>query len=183
MTTFYDSENRGKDPWNQLDERFFAVTIGIVTLESSFSFKMIENTVDRLIDTGVISHIIKTRVLYVKKYPKDESEPKILNVDDLLFGFNIFLGFCGISGLVFCFELALGIKVCRKNMSIHLLRMKFSNRKVKHAKVHPMNTIISLICFKRQKLSLELIDKFKVKQLDLDNVDEIEVDLGFLGEQ
>jgi len=58
------------------------------------------------------------------------------------------------------------MKCCRTNLSFHLLRKKLRNKKIKFAKVHPMNTIVSLICFERQRLSLELIRKFKAKKIE-----------------
>jgi len=182
MKTYYDSESKEQNPWNQLDDRFCAFSIGIATQHSSFYFRMIKDTVDKLTDTGVIRYLIKTRVLIRRKYPQDEPEPKILNIDDLLFGFNIFLGFCLISGLGFIVELILGTLVCRKNLNFHLLRKKLRNKKIKFAKVHPMNTIVSLICFEHQKLSLELIRKFKAKKTDSQIID-LEEDLGFFGEK
>jgi len=182
LTIYYDNENKGQSPWNQLDDRFDAINFGIATQHSSFYYRMIKNTVDRLTDTGIMSHLVTTRVLVRIKYPQDEPEPKILNIDDLLFGFNIFLGFCGISGLIFVVELILGTLVCRKNLSFHLLRKKLRNKKIKFAKVHPMNTIVCLICFEHHKLSLKLIKKFKTKKIDCKIID-LEENLGHFGEK
>ena len=169
LTTFYDSENKGQNPWNQLDERFFAVTIGIATLQSSFYFRIIKDTVDRLTDTGVIRHLINTRVLMLKKYPKDESEPKILSLEDLSYGFNIFLGFCLISGLIFIVELILGLKFCRKNMSFNHLRKKLRNTKIKFTKVKPMNTIECLIFARIPQENLDVLSKFRIRKNPVEN--------------
>ncbi|CAG9811684.1 unnamed protein product [Chironomus riparius] len=167
MTTFYDTQNIGQNPWNQLDDRFFSTNIGIATQHSSFYFRMIKDTVDKLTDTGITTHLIKTRVLVRRKYPKDESEPMILRIDDLLFGFNIFLGFCIISGLIFVVELILGVKCCRKNLSLEILCRKLKSKKVKYAKIHPMSSIEGLIFSRHRRSVVDVLRQFKIKKKHL----------------
>jgi hypothetical protein len=168
--SYYETEYEGRDPWNQLDDRLFACNIGIAFQHSAFYFRMIKDTVDKLTDTGVVRHLIKTRVLIRRKYPQDEPEPKVFDVDDLLFGFNIFLGFCGICVIVFCVEVILGIKVCRTNLSFDRLRKKFSNKKEKCAQIHPKSTIDGLIFVRNSQKHSDVLSKFRIRKKVVENV-------------
>lgn len=164
LTTFHDTQNKGQNPWNQLDDRFYATRIGIATQHSAFYYRMIKDTVDKLTDTGIIKHLIKTRVLIRRKYPKDVAEPKILNIEDLLFGFNIFLGFCLICGIIFWIELILGMKIIRTNLNLVILRRKLMTRTLKFAKIHPMTSIEVLIFSRRQRKVTNLLNEFRIKK-------------------
>ena len=101
LATYYESVNKGHNKWNRFDEDFYTNRVAIVLQQSSFYFRMIKSVVDRLIDTGVVKYLARTRMKL--KYPNPESEPTVLSIDDLMFGFNIWLGFCGISLIVLCF--------------------------------------------------------------------------------
>lgn len=157
-------EIKQENTWNQLKYPFYVDHNAIGYRQTAYYAKILKDTVDRLIESGVMQFLIKTYIAHFKMYPKMPIEPNILNIYDLMFGFNIFLGFCGISGLAFVAELFLGLKIIRKNLNFDILKRKFHNRKVKNAKVHPMNTIVSLICTKNHKLSSDLIEKFKKEQ-------------------
>lgn len=178
LISFYETQNKGQDPWNQLDDRFYAVNIGIATQHSAFYFRMIKDTVDKLTDTGIVKHLIKTRVLIRRKYPEDEAEPKILTIEDLLFGFNIFLGFCFICGFIFVIEVILGMKICRTNMSWQILRKKLTTKAMKFAKVHPMTTIESLVFSRSQTKADKILEKFRIKKKSF--VEEAPIDLDAL---
>lgn len=78
---------------------------GIVTKPNAFYFEMIEKTVDSLIDTGILSYLIEKDIGTKLKFDQAENEPKVLNMDDLSFGFNIWLGCCVLSAAGFLIEL------------------------------------------------------------------------------
>ena len=77
---------------------------GLATQPNAFYFKMIENTVDSLIDTGVISYLIENEIGKKIKFGQPNSEPSVLSMNDLSFGFNIWLGFCVLSVVSFVIE-------------------------------------------------------------------------------
>ena len=150
--------------WNKLSEAFYVDHNAIGYPETAFYGSILRNTVDRLVESGVMKYLLKTYLFPYRSVPKTTPDPNVLSVEDLAFGFNIFIAFCGISGIIFAAELILGIKICRTNLSFDDLRRKLKFRKVKFAKVHPMNTIVSLICIRNHKLTPALLKKFKIKK-------------------
>lgn len=99
------NEYRIHDDWNRLkDFTFFVGFATFVMFQSAFYFRMIEQTSNRLIDTGVMKHLVEeiAKGKLGIKCPKDS--PKILTIQDLAFGFNIWIGFCAISLLSFILE-------------------------------------------------------------------------------
>lgn len=62
--------------------------------QSAFYLKMIEETANRLIDTGLMNYLIKTILSDNIKIKNPEDPPKVLSLTDLSFGFNIWIGFC-----------------------------------------------------------------------------------------
>ena len=133
---------------------------------SSFYFRMIKNVVYNLIDTGVVAYLVDNRVLIRQKFSNPESEPNVLNIDDLMFGFNIWLGFCGISGLAFVIEMFLGIKSCRKSLGFDYLKKRFKFKKVKFAKVHQSNDLKCSNCNETQEVKSEMLLKIRIKKSD-----------------
>jgi hypothetical protein len=112
----------------------------------SFSFDMLSNIVNNLIPTGIMKHLIELH--YTKKWKFDEeaSEPKVFSIDDLLFGFKIWIGCCLTSLASFVLELA----------SIYLKK----SQKPVFIKVYPLlNSNNDSKC----KLKLELVQKFRVQ--------------------
>lgn len=95
---------------------------GLVTQTNAFYFEMIEKTVDSLIDTGILSYLIEKDIGKKLKFGQAESEPKVLNMDDLSFGFNIWLGCCVFSAICFVIELVgWPIKKCRLKNKVEFL--------------------------------------------------------------
>jgi len=109
-------------------------------------------------------YLLKTRVLIERKYPNPESEPTVLGLDDLLFSFNIWLGFCGISGIVFVAEFIFRMKFCRKKFSFHYFWKKFKFNKLKFAKVHQNREGKCQNCYENQKLTPKLLKSFRIKK-------------------
>lgn len=72
--------------------------------ENSFFFQMFKKLIDRLIDTGVMQYLNENFYRRKLKFRKVETEPAILTVQDLAFGFNIWLGSCLVSFLSFLVE-------------------------------------------------------------------------------
>jgi len=148
--------------WNKLETVLEKSFDAFFFIGSTFYFRMFNKIIDDLIPTGVMNHLIENH--YTKKFRKienDETEPKVLNYDDLSFGFNIWLGFCLISLVGFIAE--------------HIYKL-IRTKKIKFAKVHPVleGTLESF-----RILSPELIEKFRIKkhsQNELVSSTETEID-------
>jgi len=138
---------------------------------------MIINDVERLTDAGIMSYLIQTYKKLNTLHFQTESEPTILSIDDLAFGFNIWLRFCGSSLVAFLVEMLLNTKFCRK-LTISLKCSKF--KKIKFAKVHQRLENKCQKSNKNQKPSQELVKKFKVKRNKTENEVEIDNSLRYL---
>jgi hypothetical protein len=152
--------------WVALDDTLVTTNRVLVFKRYSFYSDVIINDVERLTDTGIMSYLIKNHRKSYTQFLQTESEPTVLNIEDLAFGFNIWLGFCGTSLAAFLAEMLLDTKLCRK-YSKFLKSLKF--RKMKFAKVHQSVEKKCQYCYKNQKLSQELIEKFKVKKIKTEN--------------
>jgi len=164
--------------WNQIDASILTSHEGIAMPALSIFTKMIHNVTDRLIDSGIMENMMQNLMIYSRKF-QNEKDPKILSLDDLAFGWNIWLGFCGISGLIFVFELVLMQKFCRKlilnGFSINI----FKYGKIKHGKIHPSKNSQSLEAYENQILTAKLKDKFKILRHELKvNKNETNIDDG-----
>lgn len=101
---------------------------GFATLQNAFYFDMIDKVVKNLLSTGIMKHLIEENAGSIINLQDDKKDPKVLNLNDLLFGFNIWLGSCFLSAIAFTGELL--TRLCKK-------RRKFF--KVSFAKVYPSN--------------------------------------------
>ena len=79
---------------------------GISMLRNHFLFEATEEVVQRLIPMGIIQHSFELHT-WISLRPVIEvegSEPNVLTMDDLEFGFVIYLATCGLSILGFLYE-------------------------------------------------------------------------------
>jgi len=125
------NEYRIYDDWNRLEDFMLLVRFGAFSMpQSAFYFKMIEQTTNRLIDTGVMKHLIEDVIKEKPGIKCPEDPPKVLTIQDLAFGFNIWIGFCVISLFGFILETLFSRLYIH---CFHRLTGKFSN----HAKIWP----------------------------------------------
>lgn len=90
---------------------------------------MLNNVINRLIPSGIINHLIENFYTKKIKIKKIEEEPKVLSLDDLTFGFNIYIASCLTSFLGFLAE------------KVFILRSKKIKRKTKVSKIHLKNNL------------------------------------------
>ena len=133
--------------WHKLETILMKTFDAFFFIGPVFYFRMFNKIIDDLIPTGVMNHLIEN--FYTKKFrknDKDETEPKVLNYDDLSFGFNIWFGFCLISLVGFIAE--------------HIYKL-LRTKKVKFAKVHPVleGTLESF-----RILDPKLVKNFRIKK-------------------
>ena len=81
--------------------------------DHTYYFRMMKNAIDSLIPNGIMKYLIENYYLKTSKLPQIEMEPKVLSLDDLLFGFKIWLGCCLISffGLMVEFVVKFGSQI------------------------------------------------------------------------
>jgi len=144
--------------WNQLKDIILYTTYdAFLFIDNSFYFQMFKKIINDLIPTGIINHLIENH--YIKKiiFLKIKKDPQVLSVDDLLFGFKIWLGSCLISFIAFIIE---NLLKCRKTTQTPL----------KYAKIYPLKDSKN---FSNIKLKAELIQKFRVNPIT--EISEIEI--------
>lgn len=72
--------------------------------------EIVEDVLQRLIPTGVVKHLIDYHTWIVYRngnFKSGEQEPKILTLDDLGFGFVLWLTACAISAIGYLFEIVM----------------------------------------------------------------------------
>lgn len=139
--------------WNQLkDIVMYTSSETVLFNQRAFYFRMMHKTINRLIDVGVIRHLVKTH-LKKSKPPIVEKQPNVLNTSDLEFGFNVWLGFCGISITAFVLEVL--YKLCCTSQKL---------RKCTYAKVHPLQTSNATDPKKIKVCNVVNYNQFKVKK-------------------
>lgn len=148
--------------WNVLDEIVFVHQSVLTTWHSSFYFRILKQGVDRLTDAGIMKYLIDTYIYERRELLQPASEPQVLYVEDLMFGFNIWIGFCIVCGVVFFIEILLGIRWLRKR----ILSIFKKYKKVKYAKTKPLS---NKKAFSFPKGKPETLDLFKIKKHILDD--------------
>lgn len=159
---FIDSHTKKRiHEWNKLEDTVLWSSYDVFIFHgTAFYFRMFYEIIDKLIPTGVMDYLIKEHYTKKWRFQKFKKEPKVLNVDNLGFGFNIWLGFCMISLIGFMAEL--------------LTKSLIKPKKIKFAKIYPSSEIeiTEVSCL----LGPKLIEKFKVKtnsESDEEKVHEI----------
>jgi hypothetical protein len=91
----------------RLKEDFLTTFHSISTIRNHFLFDLVEKTLQNLLSSGIYqqnyNYAIWDRFRQVKEV--EDSEPKVLSVEDLKFGFVVWICTCGVSILVFVLEL------------------------------------------------------------------------------
>lgn len=90
----------------QLKEILFSNTAGISMRMSTFLFHLTEEVVGDLITAGIPQHLRKfyEEMLYPPVY-EELAEPQVLRIEDLRYGFTIWLISCGFAVAGFIYEL------------------------------------------------------------------------------
>lgn len=140
--------------WNQMkDVVMHTMYEAFVFRGQCYFVRMFDTLISQLIPTGIMNYLVENHYNYKWKFGNVDEGPKVLSIDDLLFGFNIWFGCCCISSLVFIIE------KCN--------RLRKGYRKVKFDKVHPMKIKNCKIAARKRKLSSDLNKMFKIqKQVD-----------------
>jgi len=146
---YHDSMSRERSyDWSKIEDFVMYTTQEVFIFHrSAYYFRMLFKIVDDFIPTGIMNHLIEK--YYTKKWTfrKVGKDPRVLTVNDLAFGFNIWLGSCLLSFLAFLAEL--------------VVRFMKRPRKIKHAKVYPDRyTLRDNTCY---DLKPDLVENFRIK--------------------
>lgn len=156
---YVDSRMKQKPPdWTRLENTvLFTYSDAFVFHADAFYFRAFDKVINNLIPTGVINYLIENYFTKKWKFPKVDKEPKVLSLDDLSFGFNIWLGTCFMSIFVFFWERLIN---CHRA------------KKIKFIKIHPSDQVEKTEVI--LNLKPELIETFRVKR-DTKNLIQLEV--------
>jgi hypothetical protein len=119
--------------WHQIPEYTFQVSqSGIAFHVNNFFFEIVDNIIHRLIPSGILEMKVQRCLSFIPKIVF-RKRWAVLTIDRLSFGFNIWLGFCALSAIVFvceilCWNIWRKVKKWRENQKP--CEMKF-------AKIHP----------------------------------------------
>ncbi|CAG9810205.1 unnamed protein product [Chironomus riparius] len=145
--------------WNKLKD------FDLLTTQNTFYFygaahytRILVNVIESLIPTGIMNFLIEKYYTKKWKFPKIEKEPKVLTLDDLAFGFNIWLGCCLLS-LV-------------GHVAEHFVRFVTKPKKLKFAKVHPIN-VEDDVTEVHHILKAEILIRFRIKTSTKEDLEEI----------
>lgn len=115
----------------------------------SYFFRMFDILITKLISAGVMQHLVKNHYFQKFRFEKFNESAKVLTIEDLLFGFNIWFGCCCVSSLAFIIE--------------QTKRLRKKPRKLKFGKIHPMAFKNDEIAAIKPKLPSELNKMFKIQ--------------------
>ena len=102
---FFEYQLRENFKWNQLEDLVLYTTYeAFFFWKGAYYLRMHNNVINSLIPTGIMSYLVEKHYTRKWKFEKIQKEPKVLSLDDLLFGFNIWIGCCLISCLALIAE-------------------------------------------------------------------------------
>jgi hypothetical protein len=123
-------------------------------IQSAFYFRMIEQTTNRFIDTGVMNYLLKAFLKEKINIKKSGDPPKVLTLEDLSFGFNIWIGFCIISIVSFILESLFAL--------LYIQWKRINIKKInRYAKIYPAKHVKDI---KVIKLKPQTRKHFRVKK-------------------
>jgi len=112
--------------WNKLkDKILFTNQDAFCFYGAAYYTRMLMKVIDNLIPTGIMNYWIEQQYTQKWKFAKVGKAPQVLKMDDLAFGFNIWLGCC--------------LLTLVGHVAEHLVRFVTKPKKVKYAKVHPID--------------------------------------------
>lgn len=95
-----------KNPPRMMPMKVGSYIYGVGVMKNNFIYKVTEDVMSDLVEGGIPQHFLSyIRKVILKPKLTDDKEPKRFGVDDLMFGFMIFLESCAVSIFVFVIEL------------------------------------------------------------------------------
>ncbi|CAG9798469.1 unnamed protein product [Chironomus riparius] len=158
-----EKDSKRNYDWNQLKNFALYTTHEVFVYRShSYFLRMIDTLINDLIPTGIMKYLVENHFNKKWKFEMVDEGPKVLNLDNLFFGFNIWLGCCLISFMSLIIELVVGL--------IIPVRYEYEkSRKIKFKKVSPMPLDNIEVHMRPIKLRSELIKIFRIQSLKDEN--------------
>lgn len=95
-----------KNPPIMMKEKLQTFHYGVAVMKNNFIYHLTEDVMSALIEAGIPQYFLNyIEDVVLKELLADPIELKKFGVEDLTFGFVIFLGFCALSVLIFFLEI------------------------------------------------------------------------------
>lgn len=109
-----------------LNQRYFVTNVGLATSNNHFIFHLADDVMQNLISAGIAQYLEKfyTDLDYPRYQEENGKEPVVLSIDDLNFGFVIWLVASGVSVMAFICEILHNCKVFLSNFLGLILFLK-----------------------------------------------------------
>jgi len=155
MILNYDSRLKRPKFWHQLKDFTWEVSqLGFAFFPNNFFLKIAEKAVQHLTSAGIMFWSIENEIGVTYKF-LTRKEPKRLTVQNLNFGFMIWLGFCGLSFMTFVGEV---LYAKLKKLIIHI---EIRTLKQLELKVRPVKIIKNV---KRKRMRLNNVKQLKISK-------------------
>ena len=137
---YYEIRSKKILSWLRLSDNFQSSASGFGFYGSNFFFPIVDNAAQQLFEAGVMNNLVM-RILRTKFKIEKVKNAKVLLVNDLSFGFVIWLVSCGISIVIFGCEMIQMIKVSKFRTRKYKSKIigERNYKKIEFAKVHPIN--------------------------------------------
>jgi hypothetical protein len=107
LSILYQVSKFGYKRRDILKERLLATPAGFMFLKNHFMFHLIDENISKLVSSGIIDHLFEQiKGNCSTPFIEDEWEPYVFVLNDLLFGFYIWLVACGFCLTVMTLELS-----------------------------------------------------------------------------
>lgn len=145
--------------WLELPNQYLYVNqVGFTHFANVFFSAALQKAVEAFTDTGIIQHLFQLHYPSKRYYQHSEDFPNVLTLQDLSFGFNIWIGACCFSVVAFLLELImLMCKALGKRIET------IQRRQINHEKVHPAS---SRMDYQNRSVKAETVRKFRVIRTD-----------------
>jgi hypothetical protein len=160
---YIELEMHRNHDWNKIEDNVLYTNHEVFAFWNHiFYFRMFKILIDNLIATGVMKHLVEKYYTKKWKFEKFVESRKVFSVQDLAFGFHIWLWCCLMSFLGFLAEL----------IYKRLNSPRKKPKPIKFAKVHPILIENEEVCIPKKNLDKKLVQKFRIKSSAVEDVEE-----------
>lgn len=95
-----------KNSPRMMTTKFYTCLFGVGVMKNNFIYKVTDEAMSKLVKYGIPQYFLKyIREVVLRELPQDEKTPRKFSLDDLEFGFIIYLSCCAISFAAFLIEI------------------------------------------------------------------------------
>lgn len=107
--------NRYKAQSLKMKESLLTLNIGLGFNANNFLYSLTNEVIEKIFPMGIIQHWLEASIPSSYDLFRNKKSPKVLKIDDLSFGFVLWLTACAVSSL--CFLVEVGYSKCGKLLS------------------------------------------------------------------